>query len=195
MYKIFLKHVFDLFVAVIVFPFVILLILFFGIVIKITDKGPIIYKSKRLGKNNKVFHMYKLRTMRINAPLILNKDGSTYNSENDERVTKIGKFLRETSIDEVPQFINVLVGDMSLIGPRASLEEALGTFEDDEKNKSKVKPGITGYTQAYYRNSIDNREKRLKDAWYADNISFALDLKIFFKTIGTVFKRKNIYKK
>ncbi len=195
MYKNFLKHVFDLFVAVIVFPFVILLILFFGIVIKITDKGPIIYKSKRLGKNNKVFHMYKLRTMRINAPLILNKDGSTYNSENDERVTKIGKFLRETSIDEVPQFINVLVGDMSLIGPRASLEEALGTFEDDEKNKSKVKPGITGYTQAYYRNSIDNREKRLKDAWYADNISFALDLKIFFKTIGTVFKRKNIYKK
>ncbi|MDY0100466.1 MAG: sugar transferase [Bacilli bacterium] len=195
MYKKILKRVFDLFVAVIVFPFIILLILFFGIVIKITDKGPIIYKSKRLGKNNKVFNMYKLRTMKVNAPLILNKDGSTYNSKNDERVTKIGKFLRETSIDEVPQFINVLVGDMSLIGPRASLKEALGTFEDDEKNKSKVKPGITGYTQAYYRNSIDNREKRLKDAWYADNVSFALDLKIFFKTIGTVFKRKNIYKK
>jgi len=131
--------------------------------------------------------------MKANAPLLLNPDGSTYNSKDDPRVTKVGKFLRETSIDETPQILNVLKGDMSIIGPRASLSEALGTYKEDELDKMKVRPGITGYTQAYFRNTLSNREKRLKDAWYANNVSFILDLKIFFKTITTVFKKEGLY--
>src|SRR5699024_10970704 len=108
---------------------------------------------------------------------------------------KIGKFIRESSIDEIPQIINVLRGDMSFIGPRASLYSVLSTFEEKEKDKMKVRPGITGYTQAYYRNSLSNKEKRLKDAWYANNVSFFLDLKIILKTIQIVIKKENIYTK
>ena len=114
-------------------------------------------------------------------PIILNKDGSTFNSKDDPRVTKIGKFLRETSLDETPQILNVLKGEMSIIGPRASLAETLSSYKDDEKAKMLVRPGITGYTQAYYRNNLSNREKRLKDAWYANNVVLGLDVKIFLR--------------
>ena len=126
-------------------------------------------------------------------PYYLIEDGNTYNAKDDFRVTKIGKFLRETSIDETPQILNVLKGDMSIVGPRASLAIELDTYMDDEMDKMKVRPGITGYTQAYYRNGLSSREKRLKDAWYANNVSFWLDLKIFFKTILTVLKREGLY--
>ena len=121
------------------------------------------------------------------------EDGNTYNAKDDFRVTKIGKFLRETSIDETPQILNVLKGDMSIVGPRASLAIELDTYMDDEMDKMKVRPGITGYTQAYYRNGLSSREKRLKDAWYANSVSFWLDIKIFFKTILTVLKREGLY--
>ena len=137
--------------------------------------------------------MYKFRSMKVNAENILNADGSTYNSKDDPRVTKVGKFLRETSLDETAQLLNMLKGEMSLIGPRASGWDALPTYKDDEIDKMKVRPGITGYTQAYYRNSISVREKRLYDAWYANHISFGLDVKVFFKTIVTVFKHDNVY--
>ena len=137
--------------------------------------------------------MYKFRSMKVNAENILNADGSTFNSKDDPRVTKVGKFLRETSLDETAQLLNMLKGEMSLIGPRASGWDALETYKSDEVDKMKVCPGITGYTQAYFRNSVSVREKRLKDAWYANNVSFILDLKIFFKTISTVLKRENIY--
>ena len=137
--------------------------------------------------------MYKFRSMKVNSQVLLNKDGSTYNSKEDPRVTKIGKFIRETSLDEIPQILNVLKSEMSIIGPRASLSSALETFLEDEVDKMKVQPGITGYTQAFFRNNISNREKRLKDAWYANNVNFGLDLKIFFKTIKTVLKREGVY--
>ena len=113
--------------------------------------------------------------------------------EVDPRVTRVGKFLRETSLDETPQILNVIKGDMSFIGPRASLAIALTTYQDDEIDKMKVRPGITGYTQAYFRNALSNREKRLKDAWYANNVSFILDIKIIFKTIVTIITRKSLY--
>ena len=131
--------------------------------------------------------------MKVNAPKILNEDGSTYNASDDPRVTKIGKFIRETSIDETAQIINVLKGEMSIIGPRASLSGAIGTYKEDEVDKMKVRPGITGLTQAYYRNGLSNREKRLYDAWYANNVDFWLDIKIFFRTIKTVLKKEGLY--
>ena len=193
MYKHFFKRIFDLIFSILLFPIFIIFYIILGILIKIDDKGPIFYKGERIGKDCKIYKMYKFRSMKINAPNILNKDGSTYNSKNDDRVTRIGKFIRETSIDELPQIINILKGEMSFIGPRASLAEVLETYKDDEKDKMKVRPGITGYTQAYYRNSLSVREKRLKDSWYANNVSFILDLKIFFKTIQTVLKRENVY--
>jgi len=193
MYLKYIKRVLDIIICIIGLPIFFLLYIVFGLLIKIDDKGPIFYKADRIGKDSKLYKMYKFRSMRVNAPNLLNEDGSTYNAKDDKRVTKIGKFMRETSIDETSQILNVLKGDMSIIGPRASLAGALGTYKDDEANKMNVKPGITGYTQAYYRNGLSNREKRLKDAWYANNVSFWLDIKIFFKTISVVIKRENVY--
>ncbi len=193
MYNKFFKRIFDILISIIGFPIFLILFIIVGLLIKLEDKGPIFYKAERIGKDSRLYKMYKFRSMKINVPTLLNDDGSTYNSKNDPRVTKVGKFMRETSIDETPQILNVLKGDMSIIGPRASLSGALGTFKDDEKDKMKVRPGITGYTQAYYRNGLSNREKRVKDAWYANNSGFWLDVKIFFKTIATVLKREGIY--
>ncbi|HHX68284.1 MAG TPA: sugar transferase [Gallicola sp.] len=193
MYKNYIKRILDIIICILGLPIFVLLLIIFGLLIKLEDHGPIFYKAERIGKDGKLFKMYKFRSMKLNAPALLNPDGSTYNSKDDPRVTKIGKFIRETSIDETPQIINVLKGDMSIIGPRASLASALSTYKNDEIDKMKVRPGITGYTQAYYRNKLSNREKRLKDAWYANNVSVWLDMKIFFKTIVTVFKREGIY--
>lgn len=192
MYR-FIKRGLDLLLSILVLPVFALLFLAIGLAIKCDDRGPIFYKAARIGKNSRLFYMYKFRSMRVNAPNILNEDGSTYNAKNDSRVTRVGRWIRETSLDEIPQILNVLKGDMSLIGPRASGWEALSTYQSDELPKMTVRPGITGYTQAYYRNGLSVREKRLKDAWYAEHVSFRLDFKIFFKTIQTVLKRENIY--
>lgn len=193
MYTHYIKRIFDIIICIIALPIFMLLLIIFGVLIKLEDGGPIFYKAERIGKDFKIFKMYKFRSMKVNAPVLLNADGSTYNSKDDPRVTKIGKFMRETSIDETPQILNVLKGDMSIIGPRASLASVIDTYKADEIDKMKVRPGITGYTQAYYRNGLSNREKRLKDAWYANNVSFWLDVKIFFKTILTVVKREGLY--
>ena len=192
MYK-FIKRTFDLVCSLIAFPFFCILYVIVGIAIKIEDRGPIFYMADRIGKDGTLLRMYKFRSMKVNSPNIVNPDGSTYNSPTDSRLTKVGKFIRETSIDEIPQIINVIKGEMSLIGPRASEYDALPGYREDELDKLKVLPGITGYTQAYFRNGLTTREKRLKDAWYANNASLWLDTKIFFKTIQTVLKRENVY--
>ncbi len=193
MYVKVVKRIADILIGLIAFPFLAIIILIVGIAIKIDDGGPVFYKAKRIGKDSKIFNMYKFRSMIVNAPNWTNKDGSTYNAPDDDRVTRVGRFIRKTSIDELPQFLNLLVGNMSLIGPRASGAGALDSYLPDEVAKMNVLPGITGYTQAYYRNGLTVREKRLKDAWYAENVSFILDVKIFFKTIVTVLKREEIY--
>lgn len=191
MYEKYFKRLIDLIIAIIGIPIFVLLVIIFGVLIKLEDRGSIFYKSFRIGKNFEIFPMYKFRSMKENADLIINDDGSTYNSKDDPRVTKIGRFMRETSIDETPQIINVLMGNMSIIGPRASLKNA--EFKDDEMSKMNVKPGITGLTQAYFRNGLTPREKRLKDAWYAENISLILDVRILIKTIVTVLKKEKLY--
>ncbi|GAB3042102.1 sugar transferase [Virgibacillus ainsalahensis] len=193
MYKNFLKRILDIIICFFGLIIYVPLYIVVGLLIKFEDKGPIYYKADRIGKDSKSFKMYKFRSMKVDAPIKLNADGSTYNAKDDPRVTRIGKLIRETSIDETPQIINVLKGDMSIIGPRASLASVLETFHSDEIDKMKIRPGITGYTQAYHRNGLSNREKRLKDAWYANNVNFWLDVKIFFKTLLTVFKRDGLY--
>ena len=130
--------------------------------------------------------------MKVNAPDIRMANGDTYNGDDDPRVTKIGRFMRKTSIDEIPQFINVLIGDMSFIGPRPDLPDFLEVYQKDYPDILSVKPGITGYNQAYFRNSIDGAEKMKNDDYYAKHLTFWMDVKIVFKTIKTVLYRENI---
>lgn len=192
-YRHYIKRMLDLLIVVILLPFFLFVWILITPLIIISDGFPVFFKGERIGKAFKLFPMYKFRTMKNNVEHLINQDGSTYNNSNDSRLTGIGKFLRESSIDEIPQIINVLKGDMSLVGPRASMDISLGTFQEDEIGKMDVKPGITGYTQAYFRNSISNREKRLYDAWYAQNISFKLDCQIIIKTIFVVIRKENLY--
>ena len=192
-YQLVIKRMVDILACLIILPIILLVTIPIAIAIKVEDGGPVFYKSRRLGRGFKEFNMLKFRSMRVNAPDLRNADGSTFNSKTDDRVTRIGHFIRETSLDELPQFFNVLVGHMSLVGPRAGDVESKDTYEEDEKDKLLIRPGITGYTQAYYRNNLGVREKRLYDAWYAHNVSMWLDIKILFKTVFTVLKRENVY--
>ena len=194
MYCKFFKRIFDLFFAFLALPFLFLVFIIVVVLIYLDDRGPIFYTSKRVGKNGKLFNMYKFRSMKVNSPNLMNLDGSTYNSENDERQTRIGKLLRKLSIDELPQIINILKGEMSFIGPRPVLDVQLESFTDEERVKLKVLPGITGYSQAYKRNSMTNHEERMTDAWYAENVSIILDIKILFKTIETVLHPNRVYR-
>lgn len=187
------KRFFDVVFSIILMPFFLILYIVVGIAIKLDDGGPIFYCGERLGRYGKPFKMYKFRSMKVDAPDIRNKDGSTFNSDDDPRLTKIGRILRKTSIDEVPQILNVLKGDMSFIGPRPDLPGAINKYSNEARKKLNVRPGISGYNQAYYRNSVDTSQKFKNDVYYVDNISFIMDLKIFFKTIQSVLFRKNIY--
>ena len=192
MYIHFLKRLLDLVFALIALPFVLLLIIIIGPIIWLDDHGPIFYAGKRIGKGGKPFGMLKFRSMKVNAPDIRLEDGSTYNGDDDPRVTRVGRFLRKTSLDEIPQFLNVLVGQMRLIGIRPDPLDWLEKYNEHERVILTVKPGITGYNQAYYRNSADGELKLKNDMYYAEHISFWLDVKIFFKTIKTVLLRENI---
>lgn len=194
MYGKYFKRIFDFVLAVIAFPILMLSFIVFAPLIKLTDKGPIFYNAKRIGRNGELFKMYKFRSMKVNAPDIRLEDGSTYNADDDPRVTKIGKFMRKTSTDELPQVINVLIGNMSLIGPRPDPPDWLDRYPEEIRVFLSVRPGITGYSQAYFRNSVDGEEKMNNDAYYALNYSFLLDIKIFLKTIVIVLKRDNTYK-
>lgn len=193
MYKRIVKRLFDIAVSVVALPFFGVILLIVAPMIYLEDRGPIFYNAPRLGKEYKEFKMYKFRSMRVNAPDIKMSDGSTYNAPDDPRVTRVGNLLRKTSLDEVPQIINVLIGNMSLIGPRPDLKEEGDLYVDDEGRKLEVLPGITGYAQAYGRNSIPWKERLKLDVYYVDNISFILDVKIFFRTIAVVFKQEGIY--
>lgn len=195
MYVHFFKRLVDILIGLCALPFVVVVILIFAPIIYFTDKGPVFYNATRIGKDCKQFKMFKLRSMYVNSPDVKNPDGSTFNSDNDPRVTPVGRFLRKTSLDEFPQFLNILIGDMSFIGPRPKVinpTRDYNNLEGDIKQSFTVKPGVTGYAQAYYRNSITNDEKLHWDAYYAENISFLMDVKIIFQTFYSVIARKNI---
>jgi undecaprenyl phosphate N,N'-diacetylbacillosamine 1-phosphate transferase len=193
MYRYFFKRLFDVVFTLMVLPIWLILLMIVGPIIYFTDKGSVFYNAPRLGKNGKIFRMYKFRSMKMDAPDIRNRDGSTFNSGDDPRLTKIGKFIRGTSLDETPQLLNVLKGDMSIIGPRPDLPEHSELYEGSEERKLEVRPGITGYNQAYYRNTIPWKERIQLDIYYIDHLSLYLDIKIFFRTIVSVLKRKDIY--
>lgn len=196
MYKKIGKRLVDILIALLAMPFVGIALLVVAPIIHFEDGGPVFYNAERLGKNGRTFKMFKLRSMKVNAPNIVTKDGQTFNSANDPRVTKIGRLLRKTSIDELPQFVNVLIGDMSIIGPRAHLTthyKGYDALDDARKKRLEVRPGITGYNQAYFRNSVTMEEKVRNDCYYVDHLTFAMDVKIFFKTIQAVLKHENVF--
>lgn len=192
MYKFLIKRLVDIIVGLCALPIVITFVLILAPIIYFEDKGSIFYLAKRIGQGGKTFNMYKFRSMKMNAPDIRMVNGDTYNGDDDPRVTKVGRFMRRTSIDEIPQFLNVLNGTMSFIGPRPDTPDFLHVYETEYPAILIIKPGLTGYNQAYFRNSIDGAEKMRNDNYYSEHLSFLMDVKIVFKTIKTVLFRENI---
>lgn len=166
------------------------LLLVLVIIIKLDSKGPILFRQKRIGRNKKHFYILKFRTMRIDTP----KDTPTHMLEDPQQwITKVGKFLRKTSLDEIPQIINILKGDMSIIGPRPALWNQYDLIEERDKyDVHKLYPGLTGYAQINGRDELPIREKAKLDGYYVEHISLWLDIKIFFGTIVSIFKSDGV---
>ncbi|WP_033827561.1 sugar transferase [Bacillus andreraoultii] len=192
MYRYGIKRLFDVLGSLITLPILFVIMVPVAILIKLEDGGPVFYNAPRLGKDMKEFKMYKFRSMKVNAPDIRNEDGSTFNSDNDPRVTRIGKILRKTSIDELPQLLNVFIGDMSFVGPRPSPLGNKKLYPKEYFRKFDVRPGITGYNQAVLRNSSTMEQRIANDLFYVENISLQLDIKILYMTIVSVIRSKNI---
>lgn len=183
----FFKRIFDIIIAIIGLIIGLPFLIVFGVAIKLEDGGPIFYKQERLSKNNKIFFVYKLRSMRIDAE----KNGmQQWAQKNDIRITKTGKFIRKTRIDEIPQFLNILKGDMSLIGPRPERPELTYKFNEEIPgfmDRLLIKPGLTGLAQVNGGYDISPEEKLKWDLNYIKNRSLFMDIKIIFKTIIVVF--------
>lgn len=187
MYKYFFKRCFDILVALLGIIICSLPMLIIALAIKINSRGPIIFKQERIGKKGKVFHIYKFRSMCVGAE---NTGSGVYSGKGDSRVTKVGKILRATSLDEIPQFFNLLKGDMSLIGPRPPLTYHPWTWDkytEEQRRMFDVRPGITGWAQVNGRKAVEWNKRIQLNVWYVDHLSFGLDVKIFFKTIFKVF--------
>jgi lipopolysaccharide/colanic/teichoic acid biosynthesis glycosyltransferase len=163
-----------------------------ALLVFLSSPGPVVHASRRLGKDGEPFNLYKFRSMRTGAPDWRNADGSSFTSDQDPRVTRIGRFLRKTSLDELPQLVNVLLGDMSLVGPRPDQADQIQYYSDKDKIKLSVKPGITGLAQVSGRNAIPWEARRALDVEYVRRKSLLLDLKIMFKTVPYVLKREGI---
>ena len=187
------KRACDIAVGIVALPVVGLVTAASGIAIKHEDGGPVFYNAPRVGLGGREFTMFKLRSMKVNAPDLVMEDGSTYNGADDPRMTKVGAFLRKTSLDEIPQFLNVLRGDMSVVGPRPDLKRETELYQGDESLKLTVKPGVTGYAAVYGRNSLPWHDRLALDVYYVRNLSFPLDVKVFVKTFTTVFKQEGVF--
>ena len=170
------------------------LLLFISISIKATSRGPVFYRQERLGKGGKLFKIYKFRTMVVNAEKI--GTGLFVKTESDNRITKVGKILRATSLDELPQLFNVLKGEMSLVGPRPPVPHHPYKFDDYseyQRKRFEMKPGMTGLTQVTVRNSVSWDGRVPIDVEYIETFNILLDIKILFKTLQKLFKRESIY--
>lgn len=188
MYKNFFKRAFGIFFSLLGLIITSPIMLIVAILIKIESPGPVIFKQQRIGKNGKIFEIYKFRSMCQNAE----KTGSgVYSDKNDSRVTKVGKFIRATSIDEIPQFLNVLKGDMSFIGPRPPLTYHPWPFDQYTEHQKKmfdVRPGLTGWAQVHGRKQVEWNKRIELNIWYVEHLSFLLDLKIIFTTLLKLIK-------
>lgn len=187
MYPIF-KRALDLVISLLGLVLLLPLLLLIVLAIKLESDGPVFFIQDRLGRKGKVYKMYKFRSMKVGA-----EAEGVYSGKGDARVTAIGKIIRATSIDELPQFINILKGDMSIIGPRPTLTYHPWPLEDysaEQKRRFLVRPGVTGWAQVNGRKELLWDRRLMLDVEYVDNFSFALDLKIFFMTIAKVLTMK-----
>ena len=176
------------------------LFIIIAIIIKFTSKGPVFFSQKRVGRNGKEFDMYKFRSMVVNAEELKEKlaaqnemSGPMFKMKDDPRVTKVGKFIRKTSLDELPQLWNVLKGDMSLVGPRPSLPKEVEQFDSWMFKRLTLRPGITCYWQVSGRNNIDFEDWMKLDVKYVEERNLWIDIKLIFKTVGVLFGDKNAH--
>jgi len=186
MYAKYIKRTLDLILSLMALIVLMPLMIIIGILVRINLGSPIIFKQKRPGKNEKVFTLYKFRTMTDKRDI----DGNLLPDE--YRLTKFGKFLRSTSLDELPELINIIKGDMAIVGPRPLLVEYLPYYTEEEKHRHDVRPGLTGLAQVNGRNLLEWDERLKKDLEYINSISVKNDLFIIFRTIINVIKRKDI---
>ena len=187
MYKHFIKRFLDIVLSLLIIIFFSPVLLLLAILVKLDSPGPVVFKQQRLGLNGKEFTMYKYRSMCVNAE---SQGTGVYSDSGDPRVTRIGKILRATSADELPQAFNILKGDMSFIGPRPPLTYhpwKLEEYTDHQRRMFEMRPGITGWAQVNGRKIVEWNRRIDLNVWYIDNASFLLDLKIFFMTIFKIF--------
>ena len=194
MYRNVIKRLLSIILATILVLLLWWVILLTAIAIKITDPdGPVLFRQRRIGMNGKVFLMYKFRSMKVNSE---HTGSGVYSGKGDSRVTPIGKIIRKTSLDELPQLINILKGDMALIGPRAPLTYHPWPYEqytEEQKKMFLVRPGITGWAQIHGRKTVEWHKRIRMNVWYAEHVSFLLDLKIFFMTFYVLlFTKDNV---
>lgn len=171
--------IFSLFLLIVISPILVVV----AILIKLESKGPVFFKQKRLGLNGDTFLIYKFRSMVVDAEKI---GTGVYSFKGDTRVTKVGAFIRKTSIDELPQLFNIIKGEMSVIGPRPTLEYhpwPLDEYTDEQKKRFLVRPGVTGLAQVKGRKELPWPERIIFDVWYSENVSLIVDVRIFIKTI------------
>lgn len=186
MYKGFLKRGFDVLISAAGLLVLWLPMLVIALIIKIDDPGPAIFRQERIGKNGKVFSILKFRSMRLGAE---STGTGVYSEKGDPRVTRVGRILRATSLDEIPQFINILLGHMSFIGPRPPLTYhpwSYDAYTEEQKKMFQVRPGVTGWAQINGRKAVEWHKRIELNVWYVENLSFALDTKILFKTVFKV---------
>ena len=186
MYQKYIKRFLDIYFSLILIVALFPLMIVIGILVRTRLGSPIIFKQERVGLNNKVFKLYKFRSM-TNAT---DENGELL--PNKQRLTKFGRILRSTSMDELPELFNILKGDMSFIGPRPLLTEYLPRYNSEQIKRHNVRPGLTGYTAVNGRASLDWPKRLEMDVWYVKNVKFFLDFMILIKTFVTVFKRENV---
>lgn len=192
------KRIIDITISIIILLLTWPLLIIIAIAIKIDSKGPVIFKHERIGQNGKKIKVYKFRTMVNNAEELINKFTPQqkeeweeyYKLKNDPRITRVGKILRSTCLDELPQIINILKGELSIVGPRPITLKELEKYGEQKEKFTSVKPGITGYWQINGKNDVIYNERIKLELYYVENMSFKLDVKILFKTIGLILKGK-----
>jgi len=190
-----IKRLIDFFGSLIGTIIISPILIIIALLIKFTSEGPVLFKQERLGKDGKVFEIFKFRTMIVNAEKI--GDGLSVKTEDDNRITKIGKFLRATSLDELPQLLNVILGQMSLVGPRPPVTyypyDGYNSYPNWAKLRFSMKPGVTGLTQVTVRNSVSWDERIKVDLKYVESFNIWFDIKILVDTFLRIFKSDNIY--
>lgn len=194
----YIKRFMDVILATIALVVLSPIFLIIAIAIKIESKGPVFFKHTRIGKNGKIIKLYKFRSMVINAeeliksftPEQMKEYKENYKLTNDPRITKIGKFLRKTSLDKLPQLLNIIKGDLSIIGPRPVVTDELEKYGANTEKFLSVTPGLTGYWAANGRSCTTYEQRMQMELYYIDNLSLKMDVKVFFKTIEAVIKRE-----